>query len=46
MGWIDLASEQEQVAGSFEPSDSVKCGEFLNQLRTGYLLRKDSVQWS
>ena len=28
-----------------EPSGSIKCGEFLNWLRTGYLLKKDSVSW-
>ena len=25
-----------------EPSDSIKCREFLDKLRTGYLLKKDS----
>jgi hypothetical protein len=25
-----------------EPSGSIKCGEFLDQLRTGQLLRNDS----
>jgi hypothetical protein len=29
-----------------EPSGSIKCGEFLDQLRTGWLLKKDSAQWS
>ena len=29
-----------------EPSGSVKCGEFLDQLQTGQLLKKDSAQWS
>jgi hypothetical protein len=26
-----------------EPSGSIKCGEFLDKLRTGWLLTKDSV---
>jgi hypothetical protein len=38
------------VAGScecgYEPSGSIKCGEFLDYLRTGYLLREDSAPWS
>ena len=29
-----------------EPSGSIKCGEFLDWLRTGLLLRKDSAAWS
>jgi hypothetical protein len=33
MDWINLAQEQGQVAGScecgYEPSGSIKCGEFL-----------------
>ena len=29
-----------------EPSGSVKCGEFLDQMRTSYLLKKDSAPWS
>ena len=28
-----------------EPSGSIKCGEFLDKLRTGQLL-KDSAPWS
>ena len=26
-----------------EPSGSIKCGEFLDKLETGYLLKKDSA---
>ena len=41
---------QRQVADACEcgnePSGSVKCGEFLDQLQTGQLLRKDSAPWS
>ena len=32
--------------GGNEPSDSIKCGEFLDQLRTDWLLKKDSAVWS
>ena len=28
-----------------EPSGSVKCGEFLDQLQTSQLFEKDSVSW-
>jgi hypothetical protein len=39
-----------QVAGTCEcgnlPSDSTKCWNFLDQLRTGQLLKKDSAPWS
>ena len=39
-------SGQGQVAGTCEcgnePSGSIKCGEFLDQLETGQLLTKDS----
>ena len=38
------------MAGTFECgnelSGSVKCGEFLDWLQTGYLLKKDSAPWS
>ena len=40
---------QRQVAGGYEcgnePSGSVKCGEFLDQLQTSQLLKKDSAPW-
>ena len=29
-----------------EPSGFVKCGEFLDQLQTSQLLKKDSAPWS
>jgi hypothetical protein len=39
-----------QVAGTCkcgnEPSSSIKCGEFLDYLRTRYLVKKDSAPWS
>ena len=41
---------QGQVVGTCECanelSGSIKCGEFLDWLRTGQLLKKDSVPWS
>ena len=41
---------QGQVADACEcgnePLGSVKCGEFIDQLQTRYLLRKDSAPWS
>ena len=41
---------QRQVADDCEcgnePSGSVKCGEFLDQLETSQLLKKDSAPWS
>ena len=42
-------SEQGQMAGCCErgnePSGSVKCGEFLNQLKTDHILKKDAAPW-
>jgi hypothetical protein len=29
-----------------EPSSSIKCGKFLDQLRTCYILKKDFAAWS
>jgi len=29
-----------------EPSGCIKCGEFLDYLQTGSLLKKDSAAWS
>jgi hypothetical protein len=29
-----------------EPSGFIKCGEYLDSLRTGKLLKKDSAPWS
>ena len=41
---------QRQVAEACEcgnePSGSVKCGEFLDQLQTNQLLKKNSAPWS
>ena len=48
LDWVDPG--QRQVADAFEcgnePSGSVKCGEFLDQLQTSQLLKKDSAPWS
>ena len=37
MDWIELAPEKGQVAGTCdcgkEPSGSIKCGEFIDQMR-------------
>ena len=43
MDWIGLADACE--CGN-EASGSVKCGEFLDWLPTGWLLKKDSAPWS
>jgi len=32
--------------GGNEPSDFIKCGEFLDYLRSGLLLKKESALWS
>ena len=41
---------QRQVADACEcgnePSGSMKCGEFLDQLQTSQLLKKDPAPWS
>ena len=38
------------MAGTYEssnePSGSIKCGEFLDWLKTGRLLKKDSAAWN
>ena len=43
-------SGQGLLAGTcecgYEPSGSIKCGEYLDQLQTGQLLKKDSAPWS
>ena len=50
MDWNQCGSGQGQVAGSSEcgnePSGSIECGEFLYQLKTDQLIRKDSVPWN
>jgi hypothetical protein len=48
MDWIELAQDR-QVAGTCEygnePSGSIKCGEFLDWLQTGWLLKKGCSVW-
>ena len=53
MWWYGLdraGSGQGQVAGTCEcgnePSGSLKCGEFPDQLKTDQLLKKDFAAWS
>ena len=41
MNWIELAQDRGD-----EPSGSIKCGEFLYQLKIGWVLKKDSAPWS
>ena len=49
-GLDQAGSGQGQVAGTCEcdnePSGSIKCGEFLDQLKTGQLLKKGFAAWS
>ena len=44
--WVRLG----QVAGTYEcgnePEGSVQCGELLDWLRTGWLLKNESPPWS
>jgi hypothetical protein len=46
LSWLRIG----QVAGTCEcgnePSGSTKCGEFLDKLQVGELLKKDSAPWS
>ena len=46
MDWIGLAQVADACECGNEPSGSVKCGEFLDQLQASQLLRKDSAPWS
>jgi hypothetical protein len=51
MDWIDLAQDKDRwPAGSCEGNNehlgSIKCGEFLDQLRICYLIKKASAPWS
>ena len=46
--WIDLAQDRDRwrtnVKTIINLRGSITCGEFLDQLRTGYLLKKDSME--
>ena len=48
LDWADPGQRQVAYACECgdEPSSSVKCGEFLDQLQTSQLFRKDSAPWS
>ena len=50
MDLIELAQDRGRRPGTCECgnelSGSIKCGEFLDWLRTGWLLKNDSVPWS
>ena len=43
---MDLAQGGDSCKSGNEPSGSIKCREFLDWLRTGQVLKKDSVQWT
>ena len=49
-GLDQVGPGQGQVADACEcdnePSGSIKCGEFLDQLQTSLLLKKQSAPWS
>ena len=48
--WADVAQDMDRwralVNVGLNLRISIKCGEFLDQLRTGQLLKKDFVPWS
>jgi hypothetical protein len=54
MDWIAMGQDRDGLRALVnavmnfknEPSHSIKCGEFLGQLRTCFLLWKDSSPWS
>ena len=43
MAWIGLAQERDMWLALVNAV--MKFGEFFDQLRTGYLLKKDTVAW-
>ena len=49
MDWIELAQDMERwrarVNGVYELSDTIKCGELLDWLKKGQIL-KDSSPWT
>jgi hypothetical protein len=50
MDWIGLAHDRNRLAGNCNCgnkfSGSIKCGEFLDWLQTGWLLKEDCALWS
>ena len=49
MDWIQLAQDRDRwwaLVNAAMNSSSVKRREFIDQLRTGQLLKKDSAPWS
>jgi len=51
MDWIELVQERNKWGGGSckggnKPSGSIKCREFLDWLRTGWVPKKDCAAWS
>jgi hypothetical protein len=44
--WLRTGTDGGHFECGNEPSGSIKCGEFLDYLKPGQLLKKDSVPWS
>ena len=44
--WLRIGRQAGTCKCGNEPSGSIKCGECLEYLRTGQLLKKDSAPWS
>ena len=44
--WLRIGTGGDTCECGNESSGSIKCGEFLDYLRTGKLVKKDSAPWS